>query len=334
MKFYLTIPRFSLFILLFSLLVFQSGCTEEPEPNTPPVVEDPVTEDPVSEDPVTDPDDDIDVNALFSLIQGKWIFGERDRSNIRTNSNHRGSLLGFGKTGSSSARLMDDYQGFIEFLSDTTYIFNDPKVLQSQWKLEYGKFQIDVDSKKIILQGFGEIEIQEINNGTVKFDLKESSSNSKFSLEGKKRGFLDDSEKTRLISRIWSLSDENDFGKYAFENLAEGVEVYDEFGEVIDFYYPNEVLFMFSPSGTFISSHLVGDEFKIFDVINWRWSSEERENFETSFDFQNWPNDEEFSEIEGIKVLTENRLIISVLFTYENQEEPELVEWIFNAYKP
>jgi hypothetical protein len=76
---------------------------------------------------------------------------------------------------------MDDFQGFIEFLSDSTYIFNGPKVLQSRWKNEYGKFQLDTANSKIILDGLGEVEVKEINAENLKIELKVTSSGSSYS---------------------------------------------------------------------------------------------------------------------------------------------------------
>jgi hypothetical protein len=306
MKFNFTIPRYSLFILLFGLLVFQSGCTEEPEPNAPPVVEDPVAEDPVTEDPVADPDDDIDVNALFSLIQGKWIFGERDRSNSRVNSKHRRSPLGLGKSDFSSARLMDDYQGFIEFLSDTTYIFNDPKVLQGDWEANYSKFQMDFDNKKIILEGLGEIEILEIEGNEVKFVLDKRDSPTNLTLVGVKRSPINDTQRTRFITQFWEIDN------------VDGVDAIEENFEIeIDgtLITPDGFGVLFTPSGTLAIFFLKNDLFYVADVGNWSWAGDSETFFRISYDFEDQSTefDDEFYWIK-ILDLSESSFVFSQTF--------------------
>lgn len=333
MKHHFSISQLPILTVFVAFTVFFQGCGEEVEPTAPPVVEDPITEVPKTEDPATDPDDGIDFNTFFSQLQGKWIFGERDRSNIRSNPEKKRGLLRLGQaTNNSSARVMDDYQGFIEFLSDTTYIFNDPKVLQSSWKLEYGKFQIDVESKKLILQGYGEIDIQEINNETVKFDLKESASNSNYSLEGVKRGFLDETEKTRMISKVWSLTDENDFGKEQLDYLKnEGVGIYGENGQIVDRIYPEGFIIFITPSGTIKSAHLIGETLMSFDIENWRWS-EDGNFILTAYDHTNLETENEDSYSLKIVELTENRLVLGDSYTDEEGNQYE-EEWIFKVYQ-
>lgn len=237
-------------VLSFGALL--TSCTEGDDPVAPPVPKDPIVEEPITRDP----NEEEGIHGLFSKLQGKWIYGERDRSQGRENFKASNRFFGIMKQwGESNARIMDDFQGFIEFLSDSTYIFNDPRVLQSFWKSGYGKFQLDTVNSKIILDGLGEVEVKEINSENLKIELKVTSSGSSYSLEAVKRILVDTSEKTNLISRIWSLTGETAHGKELLEAVKSGVEIYGENDQVVETIYPDEVLVIFTPSGTLMAAH-------------------------------------------------------------------------------
>lgn len=281
-----------------------ASCTEGEDPDTPPVPKDPIVEEPVT----PDPDGEEGILGLFSKLQGKWIYGERDRSQGREKSNAPNRFFGITKQlAKSNARTMDDFQGFIEFLSDSTYIFNDPKVLQSRWKSGYGKFQLDTANSKIILEGLGEVEVKEINAENLKIELKVTSSSSSYSLEAVKRELVDTSEKTNLISRIWSLTDETAYGKELLEAVKSGVEIYGENDQVVDTIYPEEVLIIFTPSGTLMTAHGLGKTIREFDKINWRWNAA-RTGLITSFDYTKFEEEDDDLYFADVVVLTEDRL--------------------------
>jgi hypothetical protein len=52
------------------------GCTEGEDPVVPPVLKDPIVKEPIT----PEPDKEEGILGLFSKLQGKWVFGERDRS--------------------------------------------------------------------------------------------------------------------------------------------------------------------------------------------------------------------------------------------------------------
>lgn len=320
MKVSLSKSRISFFGVFLALISATVSCGEKEEPIVPPIVENPIT---------VDPDDDID--GLFAQIQGKWIFGERNRNSDRQKPNISRSLFGISPpVENSNTRVMDDFQGFIEFLSDTTYIFNDPKVLRQKWNLEYGKFQIDVANKRLVLAGFGEIEIKELKAESLKFELKVTTPSASHSLEGVKRGFLDSSEKTKLISRVWQLSDENEFGKGLLDDLKSGgVDIYNEHGQVIETIFPDGALFFFTPSGTLMTAHLIGTSISPFDLSNWRWSSISNRII-SNYDYTQLEDNESYQS--EIKVLNENRLVVADSWIDDEGVRQE-TELIFNAFE-
>src|SRR5690606_30820570 len=150
-----------------------TSCTEGDDQVAPAVPKDPIVVKPITRDPK----EEEGINGLFTKLQGKWNYGARDRSQRRENFKAEKRYIGIIKQlVESNARIMDDFQGFIEFLSDSNYIFNDPRVLQSFWKSGYGKFQLDTVNSKIILDGLGEVEVKEINSENLKIELKVTSS--------------------------------------------------------------------------------------------------------------------------------------------------------------
>ncbi|MCH7402231.1 hypothetical protein ACFOUP_18505 [Belliella kenyensis] len=315
------------FIFLIALILV--SCSESAEPDNPK------NEDKAPEEVVNPP---IDQNPeFFAQLQGKWIYGESAKS-----SGRMGPKLGKRSEGvdyllnHTGARLMDDYQGFIEFLADTTFIFNDPKVLvSSKWDLEYGKFQFDVENKKIILGEFGELIIQEINGEKVKFDLKIKASNTSYSLEGEKRGLLDQAEKRAVISKIWELSDENEYGREELRDLKEnGVSIYDENWEIKETFYPEGLILRFTPSGTLFSGHILNGQIKIFDITNWNWGVSESTQLVTSYDYNqwHWESDDIHYELRILE-LVETRFVL--LEKWYNDYEDKFHEntIILKAYK-
>ncbi|MCH7401055.1 hypothetical protein ACFOUP_01880 [Belliella kenyensis] len=326
--------KLRVYVIPFIVIAFTLfGCAEEADPPTPPNSDSPKTENP-DNDNSNGNNSDPNADELFLLLQGKWIFGERSRANGRELISKSSDLFNLNSRNKSlNNRYLDYYQAFVEFLSDTTFIYNDPRVLKPRWSAEYGKFQVDADSKKIILEGVGEISIQNADDNKVDFSLKILNDDAEYSLTAVKRELIKDSAKTRMLTKVWALNYENEFGRYIEEVMKEGVEIYNENGEVEFISYPEKILFAFTPSGTILTAHYAKSKFTIFDIFNWRWENESEDNIQTTFDFKDWTYEYELNDLEGIVELTESRMVIRVYYTYDDNEIPELVEWVFDVFE-
>jgi hypothetical protein len=170
------------------------SCSETPEPEQPQMQNPP---------PKEEPDDDpAEVLTIYERIKGKWMIAELTAANLRKTNPTSTPLPLWGKIKpGKNQRIKDDHQGFIEFLDDSTYILNDPKILGPEGNIYYGKVTVPSGSSKIELENYGEITNFDFDQGKFIFEIKVKDGEKTRPIEATKRDKYDD-ERTKLISAI------------------------------------------------------------------------------------------------------------------------------------
>jgi hypothetical protein len=104
-----------------------------------------------------------------------------------------------------------------------------------------------------------------------------------------------------------------------------GVGIYnDSFTEIIDTFYPDGFTFMFTPSGSLITAHILNDKLRPFEILNWKWVSGKTNEMVVSYDDDLSSSDTGFEVVE----ITDKRHILS-----ETSKDPDLEgNVIFHRY--
>lgn len=314
--FYLNLRIFGKISLVLACMVGIFSCSETPEPDQPQMQNPP---------PKEDPDDDPDeVLTVYEQMEGKWMIAELPAANLRKTNPTSAPLPLWGKIKpSKNQRIKDDHQGFIEFLDDSTYILNDPKILGPEWNIYYGKVTVPSGSSKIELENYGEITNFDFDQGKFIFEIKEKDKDNAVSLEATKRDGFEMDERTRFLCKIWSLTDESEAGSLLLEDMKAGVEVYKEGGEITEVYYPDGFTMMFTPSGSILTAHIVDGHLRPFDMINWRWNQAGLNQLVLTYDYSSFDED---NFTLDLKELADSRLVLPE--TYENDKGEDIEDEI------
>ncbi|TDE08288.1 hypothetical protein [Dyadobacter psychrotolerans] len=152
---------------------------------------------------------------------------------------------------SSSGRTTAD-EAFLEFLSDSTFL-----VYNVSQTLATGKFNA-ISATEISLDKFG--SIKEIKISQDKISLKLTYSAKTLTITANKSAAVDTSDKTKLLSHLWSLTADQDGASILTNNS--------QWEKPVD-----KVTFLFTSSGTYLAQIFSKGEVFESQTINWKWHS-------------------------------------------------------------
>jgi hypothetical protein len=201
-------------------------------------------------------------------VEGKWTFKNATlplRVGVKATS---GSRLFSQHVINRTGRILEtapagDKTGFIEFLSDSTYMLFD-----AAGNYITGKFQA-TDGKTISLKDFGTLSEITFAQEKINFKITYSSNNKSITISANKAQPIPESEKAKLLSRKWYLTHEED-GHVIFEEEA---EIYDDEGNVTSTFFPDSLNFIMSSSGTYVVETFEKGHLKQAQMANWKWHS-------------------------------------------------------------
>ena len=147
-------------------------------------------------------------------------------------------------------------KSFVEFLGDGRYIFSD-----------WSGFQIDKytlnGSRGVVLKDVGEIDNAELAKESMDLNLTSSGKTSK--VKAQKVVGLEESERTKILSRSWIMLAEED-GKDSVKNIPKTILTFSKFGTCITEAYQTEKVKPF------------------ITVRNWTWHPSEKNTVSFSMD--------------------------------------------------
>jgi hypothetical protein len=115
------------------------------------------------------------------------------------------------------------------------------------------------------------------------------------------------------------------------EAVKSGVEIYGENEQIVETNYPDAVLIIFTPSGTLMTAHGLGETIREFDIINWRWNAA-RTDLITSSDYTKFEEEDDDLYYADVVALTEDRLETKEIWT-DDEGKQVTDEMILIPYK-
>lgn len=193
-------------------------------------------------------------SALYVKALGKWTFGDlvlQDRK----------AAIPKTRKGFAFAREAgDDNVGFIEFLSDSTYLLTD-----TQGHFFTGKFSAK-DSTTISLGTYATLSGITFAQSGINFRLTYIASNQSISITAVKAAAIPASDSTALLCRNWYLT-RNESGDNFYSN------------ERSDTAGVDSLCVQMTASGTYMVQGFHNKVLVEADVMNWRWHSSKRNYF-------------------------------------------------------
>ncbi len=261
------------------------------------------------------------IAQLYKTIQGKWEFDvptSLGRKEKQTSTSKRFStfLLPVVDQSFVVKRGGDAVNGFIEFLSDSTFILSDEEM-----NVFTGRFTVK-DGATISLAGFGEISEIKFTQNVINFIVSYSSPNKKITIKANKAAAITLDDKTKMLTRNWLLTDEKD-GKEIYD---EGIETNPDGNEMQPV---DKVTLLLSSSGTYLVQFFYANKLISAEVANWKWHRTDANKFVY------WWEEEPTSQEEDDFSITVVRLTNSLLETSERYEtmpgEYEEDSYVFRA---
>ncbi len=209
---------------------------------------------------------------LHADIQGKWTFGGvvlSQRVGIKTT---KGSWLRPNSPKHQTARIQESgpiKTGFIEFLSDSTYIIYD-----AESNYFTGKFEAK-DGTTISLANLGTLSGINFAQEKINFKLTYTSNSKSITVTANKAKNVPAGDKAKLLGRKWYLTHEED----GHTMLEEELEIYDDNDKLIDKFIPDSINYQMSSSGTYVLQLFVKGELRNAQVANWKWHSTKTDRF-------------------------------------------------------
>ncbi|UYQ94325.1 hypothetical protein MKQ68_04370 [Chitinophaga horti] len=210
--------------------------------------------------------------SLYTKVLGKW------------------SLNGVSLQTQSNGKKADAKDGFIEFLSDSTFYIYD-----AGGQFFTGKFSIQ-DGASISLENFATIRSLTFSNTALNFILMYNGK--EITIAATKAPTIALTDSTTLICKNWHLTREGTGGQ--LYEAARGL--FDAEGNPIGSFVPDSVTFRFTTSGTYLVQMFKEKQLKSVDVFNWKWHSSLANHYVC------WDNSLEFDEEKDkVEVLELNK---------------------------
>lgn len=209
---------------------------------------------------------------LHADIQGKWTFGGVAVPLRVSPKGKTGTLFHPNNNTNTTARSQETgpiKTGFIEFLSDSTYIIYD-----SEEHYFTGKFEAK-DGTTISLANLGTLSGIAFTQEKINFKLTYSSNNKSITVTANRAKDVPTGDKAKLLGRKWYLTHEEDGSKM----FTEEVELYDDKGNVTGTFIPDSINFLMSSSGTYVVQMFDKGQLKSTEMANWKWHSSKTDRF-------------------------------------------------------
>jgi len=247
-------------------------------------------------DPGNGPDPSPAAKKLQTDVTGKWQTANLSLTAPTGFHNgiitHSSSVIHFGqkmhtKPGNVAVTGLDQPEsggtntGYIEFLSDSTYLIYD-----SAGRFFQGKFNA-VTGDSISLGKFGSLGGIKLADGKLDFKLYYSGSSKTVTISANKAPAITADSRTTLLCRSWYLTNVDAGGTI----IGSTGEYYNESTQQYESFTIDSLGFFITTSGTYIIQQFEKGILKSADVANWRWHSSIANRFVYYWD--NQPVDEE-----------------------------------------
>lgn len=242
---------------------------------------------------------------LYNNVIGRWDFDVETsfRSRAAVSGKRKTSLLNKGIF-SGHLSKKESSIGFLEFLSDSTYLIYD-----SEGSFYSGKFDVK-DGTSIDLKNFGSLSDIKFSQGKIDFKISYSSPAKTIHIAANKADKVASDNRTTNLSRNWLLTKEAS-GDYVYEH---GTEVYNEETDDWETLYFDKLTILFSQSGTYLVQYYKNGVLLSAEVANWKWHSTDSKFI---YWWDTYPEDEDESSVEVLE-LTNIRLKLLETFEGEN----------------
>ena len=250
-------------------------------------------------DPGKDPDQLAAAKKLQNDVTGKWLMGNISLTSpnafhnglvTRTSSfKHIGQKTRTGQ-GNVAVTGLDDpgtggtNTGYIEFLSDSTYLIYD-----SEGHLFQGKFNA-VTGDSISLGKFGSLGGIKLADNKLDFKLYYAAGSKTVVISGNKAPAITADSRTALLCRSWYLTNAD----YGSTIIGSTNEYYNESTQQYESFTVDSLSFVITTSGTYIVQEFEKGILKTADVANWKWHSSIANRFVYYWDDQPVNEDEDY----------------------------------------
>lgn len=255
---------------------------------------------------------------LHADVQGKWTFGGMVlplRVGVKAT---KGTWLNPNNGTSQTARSQDTgpiKTGFIEFLSDSTYIIYD-----SENNYFTGKFEAK-DGTTISLANLGTLSGINFTQEKINFKLTYTANSKSITVTGNKAKDIPAGDRAKLLGRKWYLTHEEDGNQI----LNQETDIYNEEGTVTGTFILDSLNFLMSPSGTYVVQMFEKKVLKTAQMANWKWHSTKTDRFVY------WWYDEPVDEEKDVIILRE--LTQDVFKATEYDEDMTEMKWLLKPVR-
>ena len=198
--------------------------------------------------------------------------------------------------------------GYIEFLSDSTYMIYD-----SQGNFTQGKFNA-LTGDSISLSNFGSLGGIKLGSSTLDFKLHYSAGSGTVTISANKAPAVASDSRTALLCRSWYLTNADAGG----DIIGSTDSYYNPATQQYEDYTIDSLTFVITTSGTYIVQQFNKGTLKNADVANWKWHSTQSDRF-----VYYWDNDpiDEAHDYVIIRENTKTILKLSEIDEENNNEE-------------
>lgn len=194
--------------------------------------------------------------------------------------------------------------GYIEFLSDSTYMIYD-----SEGNFTQGKFNA-LTGDSISLSNFGSLGGIKLGNSTLDFKLHYSGSSTTVTISANKAPAVASDSRTALLCRSWYLTNADAGG----DIIGSTDSYYNPATQQDEYYTIDSLTFVITTSGTYIVQQFNKGILKNADVANWKWHSTQTDRFVYYWD------DEPFDEAHDYVIIRQNTTTILKLSEIDEED--------------
>lgn len=260
---------------------------------------------------------------LQTTIVGKWEFqnisleGAPKLNQIAVAVKDRHRLNGIVLSGTDPGGPGNS-TGYIEFLSDSTYMLYD-----SEGRYFQGKFQANTGDS-ISLAGLGSLGGIKLADGNLDFKLYYSAGSKSIVVSGNKAASIPMDTRTTQLCRAWYLTREAD-GEEAFEDSEE----YNEETQQYEPYQIDSLGLIMTTSGTYIVQEFFAGKLLYAEVANWKWHSTKSDRF-----VYYWYNEEPDEDRDYIIITELNSTVLKAYEEWDDDNDGTIdTEWNY-VFRP
>ena len=213
------------------------------------------------------------LKKLFNDIQGRWDFKasavlKSSAAVARRRASHFFIKSRFIET---NVQKKQSSGGFLEFLSDSTYMIYD-----SEENFFTGKFEVK-DGTTISLKEFGSIEQIKFSDDAISFIISYGNPAKTIDISANKAAPVATDDRTEKLCFNWLLLKEKD-GRYLYDDGAT-FEHYNETTKEKEDLPFDKITVQFSKSGTYLVQIINKGVLQAAEVANWKWHYKDADKF-------------------------------------------------------